>query len=208
MRERGSEVLFVALDVESATVQHHICQIGLAWFTANGLSHVWKSEINPEVRFDGMSHYVHGLSGRDVETAPTFPEISQQLAQLLDGSLIVTHSNYDLTALQKTAGRYGMRLPELRWLDSCEVAKQMWPTLENHSLPAVATHLGIPITQHHNALDDAIVAGEILMRARNAGFEIDERTGRVASLETTNAEPRTPDWVLKPDEPPSESLWA
>jgi DNA polymerase-3 subunit epsilon len=208
MRDHGDETLFVALDVESATVQHHICQIGLAWFTANGLSRVWKSEINPEVRFDGMSQCVHGLSERDVETAPTFPEISQQLAQLLDGSVIVTHSNYDLKALQKTAGRYDMRLLELRWLDSCEVAKQMWPTLENHSLPAVAAHLGVPITQHHNALDDAIVAGEILMRARNAGFEIDERTGRAVSLKTTNAEPRTPDWVLKPDEPPAESLWA
>lgn len=207
MPDHSDETLFIALDVESATVQHHICQIGLAWFTANGLSRVWKSEINPQFRFDGMSQYVHGLGESDIVSAPTFPGLAEQLTQMLGGALIVTHSKYDVIALQKTVGRYGLSFPEFRWLDSCEVARRMWPDLENHTLQVVTSHLGIPLTQHHNALDDAIAAGEVVHRAMGAGFELDEQTGTGISLEPVVPESSTPNWVLKPDDSHDGSLW-
>jgi DNA polymerase-3 subunit epsilon len=208
MPNHSDKTLFVALDVESATVQHHICQIGLAWFGAAGLSHVWKSEINPQFRFDGMSQYVHGLRESDIVAAPTFPELAGQLAHMLGGALIVTHSNYDVVALRKTMGRYGLSLPEFRWLDSCKVARQTWPELENHTLPVVTSHLEISLTQHHNALDDAIAAGEVVYRAMSAGFDLDDRTGASIILKPVAPESPVPNWVLKPDDSSDGSLWA
>ena len=50
------------------------------------------------------------------------------------------------------------------WLDSHDMAKLFLPTLSSYKLMAIATHLHIPDTDHHRALNDAIVCAQVFLR--------------------------------------------
>ena len=64
--------------------------------------------------------------------------------------------------------RYGLTSPDVRWLDSARVVRRTWSDLakRGYGLGNTAKMLGIEF-KHHDALEDAKAAGEILLAAVN-----------------------------------------
>lgn len=44
------------------------------------------------------------------------------------------------------------------------MSRALLPGLENHKLPTVAEHLGVPLMNHHDALEDAAMCGLVAAR--------------------------------------------
>jgi DNA polymerase-3 subunit epsilon len=88
------------------------------------------------------------------------------VSALLRGRIVVSHTKFDQTSLQRVCEKYGLEPIECTWLDSARVARRTWSDFSRagYGLSNVAATLGISF-EHHNAKEDARAAGEILVRA-------------------------------------------
>ena len=161
-------ITFNAIDVEIADRRDlsSICQIGIVHIQNGKIVDQWKSLINPETKFNSRDIRIHGIVESDVESSPTIPEVQDELYERLDGSVLVSHTNFDEKALNKATTRYGLKPLQVQWLDSVKIARYAWPGYSNHKLPTLAQERGISF-KHHDALEDAIVAAKIVLDACN-----------------------------------------
>lgn len=158
---------FVALDVETANADlSSICQIGIAHFSEGKLVRSLSQLINPKDYFDGWNVSVHGILEDDVLDSPTFGEYSANLIDELTGKIVVTHSHFDRTALGKAFYNINLEMPSCQWLDTAKVARRAWAeySQRGYGLANLAEHIGHDF-KHHDAEEDAIAAGAILLAA-------------------------------------------
>ena len=160
-----STIDFIALDVETANRDWgSICQIGLAAFKDGALVREWVSLINPEELFHNENTSIHGLAALHVAEAPTLPEVAGTLRDWLYQQIVVCHTMFDRRALTRGFAKYGLPGLECRWLDSCRVARQTWPSSSKHSLSVICGLIGHEF-KHHDALEDAKAAGAVILAA-------------------------------------------
>jgi len=158
---------FVAVDVETANPRmSSICQIGIVRFE-NGI------EVDAEVRlvdpqdyFDPYNVGVHGLTEDRVRGAAAFPELHSWLMDRTRNQIVACHTHFDRTALIQACARGALTAPQCNWLDTARVARRAWVQFAHsgYGLANLARHLDITF-RHHDALEDARVAGLVLQRA-------------------------------------------
>lgn len=159
-------VTFNAIDVETANADRaSICQIGIVHVENGAIIGEWQTLINPEDWFDERNVAIHGIDEDAVMDSPTLPDVYEELRGRVDGSFLVSHSSFDRGALNRDVAQYGLQpLHDVKWLDSVVVSRRVWPNLPNHKLKTVAAHLGI-LFKHHDGLEDARAAAEIMLAA-------------------------------------------
>ncbi len=160
---------FVVIDVETANQRPaSICQIGVAHFRNGVLAEAWGELVNPEDCFLPFNTHLHGIGPRDVCAALTWPELRPKLRSLLEDRMIASHTYFDRTALSGADARYGLpAIPVAGWLDTCRIARQVWPHLANHKLTNLARNFGLSY-RAHDAMDDARCAGQVLLLAAHS----------------------------------------
>ena len=169
---------FTAIDVETANrTRASICQIGIALVHAGKITRTASILINPEEPFENFNTGIHGIDERTIRDAETIPSIYPRLHRIMERTILVSHTRFDQQAFDKATAKYGLRLPQVRWLDSAQIARQAWPekyTKGGPSLKRVMADLGI-MFQHHNAEEDARAAAEILLHThRHTGLDVDD----------------------------------
>jgi DNA polymerase III subunit epsilon len=173
----GPKMNFIAIDVETANADlASICQIGFVRFLNSQIAEKWESLVDPEDFFDGMNIDVHGIDEDAVADAPTFSDIGLFLSEQLAGKIVVSHTHFDRIAINGVFAKYEIALPEITWLDTARVVRRTWLDLSQrgYGLSNVAKRLGIQF-QHHNAVEDARAAGEILIHAiGESGLSLEE----------------------------------
>jgi len=157
---------FYSLDVETANPdQSTICQIGVGIFEDGVLVDSWKSYINPQDYFHWRFIDIHGITEEIVQGHPIFPDVYPVLRQMFENNIVVHHSHFDRVAFRKVFERYGLEPFEVKWLDSVRVARKTWEELDGgYNLPNLAYYLDIEF-QHHDALEDAVACGKIVLAA-------------------------------------------
>jgi DNA polymerase III subunit epsilon len=173
---------FVALDVETANPDLcSICQIGVVVFSGGKSIDAWQSLVNPEDEFDEVNISVHGITENIVANAPTFPMIADHLRSVLSQKVVATHTTFDRTAITNVFEKYELSSIDCTWLDTARVARRAWPKYASsgYGLKNIANDLGIQF-EHHQAREDARVAGEILLHAiAHTGITLDDWLVRV-----------------------------
>ncbi len=158
---------FFALDVETANADYSsICQIGIAQFKNGEIVQTWTQLINPETHFDFMNTMIHGIGEIDVEGCPTFKEYILQIEHILKGEFIVHHMPFDRTAINRACIKAEIPLLEVEWIDTARVARRTWNQFakKGYGLSNLANFLNIQF-EHHDALEDAMTAGKIFIKA-------------------------------------------
>lgn len=158
---------FFALDVETANNDRgSICQIGVACVRPDNSIETWMTYVDPQVD-RWMFTYLHGISARTVQGAPTFAEVLPVLQDALKGAVVYQHSSFDGSAIAAACGNCGLPNPQWNWRDSVHVARAAWPELRGnggHGLASLKRHLGL-VFEHHDAGEDARAAAEVVLRA-------------------------------------------
>ncbi len=158
---------FISIDVETANADlASICQIGVVQFKNGQIANRWQTLVNPEDFFDTINVSIHGIDAVGVMDAPKFPAIYEILARHLSGGIVVSHTAFDRTAIAAAFEKYDLVAPVIAWLDTARVVRRAWPDISQsgYGLANVTEKLGIKF-QHHNAVEDARAAGEILVQA-------------------------------------------
>ena len=173
-----ANLTFNAIDVETANrTRASICQIGIAQVQVGRISQAASFLVNPEEPFESFQTSMHGINEEAVSEAETMLSIHPRLFRLIEGAPLASHSKFDKQALEKAASKYGLTMPEIRWLDTGRVARTAWPDRYDGNgwgLKKIAADLGITFL-HHDAAEDARAAAEILLHAcRHTGLDVDD----------------------------------
>lgn len=159
---------FVAVDVETAgrTIDS-ICQIGLCGVGLDGRLYTFSVLVDPQGPFISFNTDLHGISAELVAGAPSFPQVWQDLAPVLNACPLVQHSTYDEKSITAACRRYGLRMVTSHWTDSVRIARRAWPELKGnggHGLGNLKKLLDLEF-QHHDAGEDARAAALVILHA-------------------------------------------
>ena len=173
---------FVAVDVETANADMaSICQIGIAKYSNGTLIEEWSSLVNPQDYFDDINIDIHGISENDVVSSPTFQELYEVLHGFFDNKVSVCHTHFDRVSITRAVSKYDLDEIKPIWLDSAKVARRTWKefSARGYGLANICKHIGYEF-KHHDALEDAKAAGEIILAAINeSGLDLDSWLKRV-----------------------------
>lgn len=153
---------FTALDFETANASRSsVCSIGLAKVVNGEIDRTYYSLVNPCERFDARNIAVHGIRPKDVEDAPSFAHIFDEVMAFIGDDPIVAHfAQFDINVLRGTADKHRLTLPNNPYFCSCMLAKSVL-TLSSNKLNVVAGHFDFTFN-HHNALEDAVACAVIV----------------------------------------------
>ena len=176
---------FVSLDVETATTQGDICQIGMVLFRNEEIIEEQQFLIRPpEDKYDFYCSKIHGIFSATTEKEPYFPEYWPKIKSFLEGRIVVCHNaGFDLSALTKTMDKYD--------LGDIEIEQSIDTCLELGQCPlySACVFFGVPLEKHHDALEDAVACGRLLI-------EYSKRIGETVSIpvvsEVRNVKPIAP----------------
>ncbi len=180
---------FVAVDVETANLNNaNICQLGIAIFDQGILTHKVSTLVNPRAKFNPKFERQHGITRAHVTDAPTWEQVYPRCAKYLSNQIVLSHTLFDQEAIDKASARLGLALIEpLAWVDTCRVARSVWPELRNHKLPTLAECFGISYSAH-DACDDARCAGEIFLRAiSDSGLSMEQIIREHAAVDVSGS---------------------
>lgn len=158
---------FIAIDVETANADYSsICQIGIVEFYDGEIINNWKSLINPETYFDGFNISIHGITPEDVKTAPTFGMVYKYLFEKLNNKIVIHHMPFDRVAINRACQEIELEPIPAKWLDSAKITRRAWTEFSRngYGLRNISGYLGIEF-KHHDALEDAIAAGKVVIKA-------------------------------------------
>ena len=149
---------FAAIDFETANSERSsVCSVGMVIVRNNEIVDSFYSLINPEPNYyNYWCTKVHGLTSRDTDDAPVFPEVWKQIAPLIEGLPLVAHNSpFDESCLKAVFRVYQMDYPDYKFYDTLSMARRTMKGLENHQLHTVAATCGYQLDNHHHALADA-----------------------------------------------------
>ena len=158
---------FTAIDLETANPDaFSICQIGIARYLDGELAGEWMSYIDPQANFNSDNIAVHGITAAAVRGWPSLPEVADRLHEMLDGRVVVSHSQFDRVALEQAFDRHEIPRLDCSWLDSTLVARRAWEGFSKRGfgLENLCRILGYRY-QRHDALGDAKAAGVVVLAA-------------------------------------------
>ena len=168
MSKNNINSTFVAIDVEWATRDQQICQIGLAVVNNGEIVEHPQWLIQPPLNeYDETLFRNHHIRPDMTETQPTLEELWPEIQPyLLKGQLWAHNAvSAEIPAFRKSLGEYGIPCDWLDILDSKDLFLRPDCTGGN-GLAQCAMAMGVPFEEgeHHDALYDAEVLAEILIR--------------------------------------------
>lgn len=164
---KSNELLnFIAIDVETAQgPRWSICQIGIVKVENGEIKETFSHLVRPpeNIYFAGNTR-VHGITPQRTIDSPLFPEIWKEIEPCIEGNLIVAHNAaFDIDCLKQTLKYYNIEIPNFKF--DCTYLKT------GKKLKDLCTELNISISNHHDALSDAIACAQAyLYLEENSGL--------------------------------------
>ena len=156
---------FAAIDFETANeCRCSVCSVGVVVVRKGQMVDKFYSLIRPEPEYyTYWNTKVHGLTDADTCDAPVFPMVWKDIESKIYGLPLVAHnSQFDESCLKAVFRVYQMDYPDYEFHCTCRAARRILGNkLPNHKLDTVAAYFGYDLTQHHNALADAIACAVI-----------------------------------------------
>ena len=161
----------VVYDVESTgtdTIEDRIIQIAAMRIDKDG-NEIERFErfINPG-KSVGTSQLVHGFTDEYLAEHGESPNVVlEAFKEFSHNRIIVGHNvNYDISILSHELARHNLGEPHFKAVyDTLDIFRRFYPTLENHKLGFLSNHFPINHTPTHNAMDDIIATGQLLIYA-------------------------------------------
>lgn len=157
---------FIAIDLETATRERFsICEIGIAVVSDSRIidSKSWLVQP-PYNHYDYFNIMVHGITPKDTEESPTFPEVWNDVSPFLENKTVVAHNaSFDMYALKDAFKVWHIDYPTIDYYCSYRVAQKVVPNCDSYSLPYICRELNIDFGKHHRAEGDAIGCANVFI---------------------------------------------
>ena len=155
-----SEIPLVFLDTETTGLSprygDRIVEIALVRFRDGAMENFYETLVNPERTISPGAARVHGITDRDVLTAPRFREIAKNVRAEMEGAVIVAHNApFDLNFLAHEFRLARVNAPGNLTLDTLALLRRYF-RFRSNALSRVADEFGIEKETSHRALADVL----------------------------------------------------
>ena len=172
---------FVSIDFETLYSQRvSACSIGMVKYRDGKKVDQYYSLIRPPFDYPGKSGqvltWVHGISEDDVRNEKTFVELLPEIEAFVEGLPLVAHNaSVEKCCLRDVCAYYeiDINLDYNNILDTLPLSREAEAKLGlqvegqgTHSLDAVCRRFDVPVLNHHNALEDAEMCGNLMVKFR------------------------------------------
>ncbi len=169
LQQNLDEAVFVIVDLEttgSVIGVDEIIEIGVVVMRAGEILDRFETLVWSDRTIPPWVARLTGIKNRDLEGAPTFSDVAETVASLLDGNVFVAHDiRFDLPFLSWEFARRGVVRPAVTGLCTLQLSRQLWPELSSRSLPELARHFDVAHENPHRAGDDAEATAAVLQAA-------------------------------------------
>jgi DNA polymerase-3 subunit epsilon len=155
------EIEFVVIDTETTGLfsRDRIIEIGVVAFKGKDILEEWSTLINP-MRDVGPTQ-IHGVTASMVSIAPTFGDIANDLARLINGRVIICHNaSFDIRMLKQEFERQKIDVQLGKAFCTMIASRRLLPAGAS-KLTDACEELEIPIVEAHSALGDARMTYEL-----------------------------------------------
>jgi len=164
----------IVLDTETTGLStshgHRIIEIGCIELVNRRLTgREFHRFLNPDREIDEGAEAVHGISRADLETAPRFPEVVDELLEFLkEAELVIHNADFDVGFIEHELKLMKHPLPKIEQhatvLDTLKVARKMHPGQRN-SLDALCKRYEVDASKRdvHGALIDADLLARVYL---------------------------------------------
>ena len=161
----------VSLDLETTGLDpetDEIIEIGAVKFRGDEVLGTFQSFVNPQRPLPYRVQLLCGIEQSEVDSAPAFADIADDLRAFLDGCTIVGHNvSFDLGFLAKKGF-----VPSDAAFDTWELATTLLFEQADYSLASLARGLGLT-PPSHRALADALATKELFTALFNHVMQLD-----------------------------------
>jgi DNA polymerase III subunit epsilon len=160
---------YAVVDVEttggSPLTGHRVTEIAAVIVRDGRLAEVFETLVNPERSIPPFITRLTHITPSMVRDKPRFREIAPRVAALLEGCVFVGHNAaFDRRFIEAEVARAGCDWRGDRVLCTVRLARRLVPHLRRRSLDHLAHHYGVPITNRHRAMGDAMATAHCLLR--------------------------------------------
>lgn len=149
---------FVDIETTGAHARHdRIIEIGILRVEDNKLAKTYQKLINPETYLNPFISQMTGISQTDLENAPTFEELKEEILEILDGTIFVAHNvRFDYGFLRNEFKRFGIDYSS-KQVCTVKLSRTLFPQYTRHSLDSLIERFQFQMENRHRAFDDAKV---------------------------------------------------
>jgi DNA polymerase III subunit epsilon len=156
---------FVALDTETNGYGGDLCEmteVGAVLVGGGELHETYDSLVRVERPLSRGIQRFTGITQGMVDGAPPPEEVLPELADMLEGRVLVAHNaRFDLGVLRQAFERDGLDWPKPPVLCTVQLARRFAPLVRRRGLASLAGALGIEVEEVHRALPDALTCARV-----------------------------------------------
>ncbi|RDY26735.1 PolC-type DNA polymerase III [Romboutsia weinsteinii] len=158
---------FVVFDIETtgfSNTNDKITEIGAVKIENFKVVDRFSELINPEKDISYKIQELTGITNDLVRDKPTIEEILPKFMEFIGDSVLVAHNaEFDTGFISQKCREQGLEYNNSA-VDTLTLARVLLPNLKRHRLNVVAKALGIPLLNHHRAVDDAEATAKIFLK--------------------------------------------
>lgn len=149
---------FALVDIETTggyPRDHHMVELYVAIHDGTRVLQTYHSMVKPLSPLPGRIQQLTGIQPEELENAPLFSDIAEEVFGLLKDRVLVAHqASFDYSFLKKELTEAGYPL-DLSRICTVRLSRKMLPGYSSYSLGSVCGRLGIAIEGRHRAEGDA-----------------------------------------------------
>lgn len=158
---------FVVFDIETtgfSNTNDKITEIGAVKIQDFKVVDRFSELINPERDISYKIQELTGITNDLVKDKPTIEEVLPRFMDFIEDSVLVAHNaEFDTGFIAEKCRQMDIEYNS-ECVDTLMLARVLLPDLKRHRLNVVAKALGIPLLNHHRAVDDAEATANIYVK--------------------------------------------
>lgn len=149
---------FVDIETSGSSTQFdRIIEIGIVRVENNVVTKTYETLLNPDTYVSPFIESLTGITTKDLENAPTFYEVKDEILEMLSDSIFVAHNvRFDYGFL-KSEFKRNLTPFTAKQFCTVKLSRTLFPEQKQHNLDAIINRFGFACANRHRALGDATV---------------------------------------------------
>lgn len=157
--ESLKDISFVVFDIETTGLSvkyNEIIEIGAVKFSNGKKVGKFQEFINIEKELSEFTKNLTSITDSDIEQGKSNEEVMSEFHEFIQGSVLCGHNvRFDWDFIDENFERLNLSKVNRPVIDTMGLGRFLYPELANVRLETLAKKVGITLTHHHRAIDDA-----------------------------------------------------
>ncbi len=153
-----SKIVFVDTETTGgSTFRDRVIEIGIVRVENNRVVKKFQTLLNPERYLPEEITHLTGITGAQLDAAPSFYQIKNEILELFDDAVMVAHNaRFDYSFLKNEFRHINQNFSPKHFC-TVKLSRTLFPQYPHHNLDSIIERFGFKVKKRHRAFDDAYV---------------------------------------------------